>query len=765
MTGLHALRAVDFDWAMHLKGVWTDPAHDVPELHQSLRRELVAKLDEMNADADPNSPLGWVIAGSGGTGKTHLLSIYRREAIARRVGFVLVDMTDVHDFSETVLLGYLSSLQQTCDGERFQYEVLLEHFIATLNPQEPLQEAVREFRSFKTARLAQKIKIVLGALHQKHRQETNQHQDVIRALIALNSDDFEIASAGLTWLQGHVVEDDVSRELGFAVAEKPATEIVPALSWLMSLVGPTVLAFDQLDPIVSQMNITALAPDAEASDEEFRVAQSIIEGIARGFAALRDVTRRTLTVISCLETTWDSLRQNVMLKPNIDRFEPPRVLRSIPDGDVAASVVRGRLEPAYRKVGFKPPYPTWPFARQAFDRLQGVSPRQILKLCYEHWRRCLAHGEVVELTEFGDAGEPMPAAEFPPGRFAEIDRCYATYQQEADPANLLEERADDERLAPLLQAACACLVKESPLPEQVDALVDVDFHGGKTTRALHARLRLVFHDEGDREEHFCLRALQRRHASAFQARLKAAMTQSGIDKKLRFRRLVIVRAEGQPGGNVTQTLVDKLRTSGGLFLRPTESELRALWALKKLSDENAPDFVAWLQSRRPTSQLALMRLAVPALCGNGTPSPQPPTAGEGPAPSAGPAATTVPALPARQGLRAGRKYHRLLLRHGAERGPQRHAPALLHQPADDRGGRPCLRPRPRRSGTRTSRTTPDCCATPPTSEWPSENSPRDRGRRCSGRPAHRGPPRALPTRHCAPVSESGRSFAPTPRGC
>ena len=97
------LRAISFDWTMHLTSVWSDPPFDVPDLHSDLRKELEWKLDQLSASSNSSSPLGWVVMGSGGTGKTHLLSVLRRQARQRGISFVLVDMTDVHDFWETVL--------------------------------------------------------------------------------------------------------------------------------------------------------------------------------------------------------------------------------------------------------------------------------------------------------------------------------------------------------------------------------------------------------------------------------------------------------------------------------------------------------------------------------------------------------------------------------------------------------------------------------------------------------------------------------------
>ena len=77
-------------------------------------------------------------------------------------------------------------------------------------------------------------------------------------------------------------------------------------------------------------------------------------------------------------------------------------------------------------------------------------------------------------------------------------------------------------------------------------------------------------------------AIQHKHACAFQARLKAAITQAGIDRRLKFRRLSIIRTTELPGGPVTKQLVTSFLNNGGLFLYPTNDELRTLWAVWRL---------------------------------------------------------------------------------------------------------------------------------------------------------------------------------------
>src|SRR5262245_39395805 len=134
MSGLNALKAANFDWATHLSDVWSDSTWDVSDLHGPIRKDFVDKIEAMRGNAKANSPLGWVIVGGGGTGKTHLLGTFRREAAGRKVAFVLVDMTDVRNFWETVLQGYLDSLQQSFEGGRHQYRCILRNIIERLKP-------------------------------------------------------------------------------------------------------------------------------------------------------------------------------------------------------------------------------------------------------------------------------------------------------------------------------------------------------------------------------------------------------------------------------------------------------------------------------------------------------------------------------------------------------------------------------------------------------------------------------------------------------
>ena len=379
---LESLRRANFDWAMRLSEVWEDSAHDVPDLHSALREQLRDQVQVMRSQGRSDSPLGWVLVGAGGSGKTHLLGSFRREVEREQCNFVLVDMTDVRDFWQTVLQGYLGSLQQRIRGGDFQYLGVLRNIIDKLGPNKPAARILGMLAEHKSTHLKADIDKVLNALGQGHRAETLKYQDVVRALICLNSENFALANLGMTWLQGQPIETQDKAAFGFVTNREEPRKIVEALSWFMSLSGPTVLAFDQLDSIVTQLHFRQLGKDMP--DEEAR-ANAIILEIGGGLGALRDTARNTLTVVSCVESTWEILSKTV-LRTYVDRFRPAQRLDAVGDASIARAIVAGRLAAGYALAGFDPPHATWPFHAQAFgesddeqpsrgvEKVRGISP-------------------------------------------------------------------------------------------------------------------------------------------------------------------------------------------------------------------------------------------------------------------------------------------------------------------------------------------------------------------------------------------------------
>ncbi len=601
---LRALREVDFDWTMHMQSVWRDTIRDVETLHQPYRRRILDELTRLQHTQETNSPLGLVLVGSAGSGKTHLLSTLRRYALSHDLSFVLVDMTDVHNFWTTALQGYVDSLQQPEADGIPQFHKLLDFLIKDTKvpfSREQLAKAERQHVSWY-------IKEMMSVLNRRYPRAVIKHQDVIRALVLLNSDDFGIANVGYSWLLDLGVEEQDGTDFRFILNRlSDASKIVEGISWLLSLRSPTLLALDQMDSIVSQHHLAAGTKSEDELTDEQRVSRSIIESICGGLLALRDKTSRTLSLVSCLETTWRILTHNIT-RPMRDRFHDQLVLGPILAHQAATQIVTDRLSEAYNRVGFVPPYATWPFADTFFEEAKGAFPRRVLQRCHKHREKCLANQKISLLNTMGDApngGGMAIETEFP-----ELEHALTTAKKQVQIMALIDEQHEDDLLGQLLQFAGECLMIENPTRDDIDALLDTNFAGGKDRPPLHARLRFSYRAEGDREQHLSLRALQRTHATAYQSRLKAAMTASGINRSLSFRRLLIVRTNAVPNGTKTYKLTQDFLAAGGLVISPTEDELRTLSGLWHVHHQNYADFKNWLQQRRLVSQLPFLQEAV-----------------------------------------------------------------------------------------------------------------------------------------------------------
>lgn len=201
------------------------------------------------------------------------------------------------------------------------------------------------------------------------------------------------------------------------------------------------------------------------------------------------------------------------------------------------------------------------------------------------------------------AGAPEPSSAPAPA----LDQQFRQQLARTDISKLLQQDNEDTVACDLLIQTCELFLRHLALPNAIEAIVKPDPDRKKPS--LHARLSFTFHDEGDREQHYCFRILGHTHATAFQSRLKAAMTQSGIDTALKFRHLFILRRGEPPSGPKTKALVDQFLKAGGKFIAPTDDDLRAFIALRAMEKRDLAGFDAWLREKRPLFETAVFQQA------------------------------------------------------------------------------------------------------------------------------------------------------------
>ena len=599
-AALRAFQATDLNWTHDLQSVWSDPVSQVDDLHRTLIDGLINNFFARTKKSGDN-PIGQVILGEAGAGKTHLIGTLRRRVWEANGWFVLLDIVGITDFWATAALGFLNSLHQPMPNGRTQYEAVLSAIVNSVPLDTATRTAVAEWEKKPEKTKLDTISLFLKLLSRIDAVNTAKHQDVVRALLLLGSDDWDANNLAYCWLQGLDVDEIKRKELKFLKAPPSFPELVRGMLWVMSLAGPTLIAVDQIDAIVSASNLLAGVDDVPSDDGERR-ARAIIDLLAGGLMDLHDLKKRAMTVVSCLQVTWPIIKQRAVASA-AHRFEELPVLEPIKNVAVVEALIATRLSAAYQENQFSPPYRTFPFRPEAIESAVGLLPRQILMRCQQHRQRCLTAGKVLECASLAEVGGPATELARAPG----LDQEYQRQVANAKIPVFLEQDKGDATACDLLIKACELFLRHLQLPDLIDAVVKPDSDRRKPS--IHARISFTFRGEGDREQHYCFRILSHAHPNAFQPRLKAAMTASGIDTALKFRHLFILRHDKPPSGPKTAALVDQFLRAGGKFIAPTDNDLRAFVALAAMDESNFPDFDAWLRERRPLFEAQLFREA------------------------------------------------------------------------------------------------------------------------------------------------------------
>ena len=154
---------------------------------------------------------------------------------------------------------------------------------------------------------------------------------------------------------------------------------------------------------------------------------------------------------------------------------------------------------------------------------------------------------------------------------------------------------------------CRCMPDTLPRPTMStswSSLIPI-----RSARRFMVVLTFIFRSEGDREQHFCFRVLAHSNAIAFQSRLRAAMTASGVDHALGFRRLFILRRDAPAGRSEDTGAGRKISSSRRQVRCPNGGNLHTFVALRAMLKNNHHDFDAWLRARKPLFDTPLFKAA------------------------------------------------------------------------------------------------------------------------------------------------------------
>ena len=590
---LTAFCSANFNYVRSLESVWVDSQSDVEDVNKQTVDAVLGEFWRQTTEPTDHA-IGQVALGSAGIGKTHLVSQMRKRVWQQGGWFVLLDIIGLQDFWTSTALSFAGALQQKMPSGDIQGVAVLRSFAHSYKVEKQVMAAL-ENPSVDQVPI---VNILIDRLWREYRGAFQQHQDVFRALYLFCSADFEASNLAYAWLQGLSVDETKSSLLGFASPRCAPVDLVRGLSWVMSLTGPTLVAVDQIDGLInpSSFVVSPSGSDGESSQPP------LVEILTAGLMELHDKRRRGMTVVTCLEGTWEILKER-SLHSAMQRFAAPRELANVQEPSVVGRLIATRLNPTYAKLEFQPPFPTWPFTPKAINSAIGLLPRQILMRCENHRRMCAEVGQVSLCDSLAENVKPTAVPVQPTIQKSELGVEFQKQQSSAFAtiSDLLDE-VNDEKFGQLL-----CETLDHYIEQFVtDEYLDLENLGDTAQRKppLHGRLTFTFHDQHDRQAHYCFRAIEHSNAVAFQSRLKAALTAAGISQHIPDRHLFLVRRAPVPSGPKTKQLFTDFQKAGGVLISPIDSDLCGFLALKVMNEKatlssKRDAFESWLRAEKP----------------------------------------------------------------------------------------------------------------------------------------------------------------------
>jgi GTPase SAR1 family protein len=464
-----------FSGIIHANQIWMYDPFDEPEIHADAR-ELFARLVR-RATCQPRPPSGksLLLLGEAGSGKTHLIRAFRNEVHADGTGYCgyLQMNTRSENYARYVLSNLIDSLShpyrspnQTTGLSRLATGLLDALDMIPMSERQRLRE-----QSLEPQELADLVfRWADEGVEDARFQAID--LDVIRAILYLLSDDMRIRARVLKWLRCEDLADRDRKLLGGLVPRPQEHMPLRTLVGLGRLMAATsnaalVLCADQLEETIDQS-----ANEKETGELFRRVVDTLI--------TLTEVIPTCIVVVACLEDYFKEA-PHWLSKAKRDRLErdpePIRLKSHRTEEEIAAMVGR-RLHFLYECNGLftEPEDASFPFRREHFRLLTGLTTRDVLDYLRLHQERCILAGHWIE----PDAAEPPPPPQ-PPASIA-LDQLWNDFLKSAASPTLDLESEIAQLLAWSIQALSAEMPDGFHFgAEPDDRFVPVELHGPNNT--------------------------------------------------------------------------------------------------------------------------------------------------------------------------------------------------------------------------------------------------------------------------------------------
>ena len=535
---------------------------DVETIHEEARRAFARTLDGTSDAASHGRVL--LVLGDGGSGKTHLMRIYRAMTHDTGRGYAgYMQMSSRTDnYARYVLRNLLDSLEHPYAKELGPQSGLLRLSSAMVEmgviPADKLQalredDLDHEALGMLVAECADRFVGQPGLDHVE--------VDLLRAFLYLQRSDAAIKQRVLKYLRC----EDLSpydRKMLFDMTPKTDGEdplrVIQGIGQLIRATqdGALVLMIDQLEDVF-------VVEDAE---DRFR----------RALFAVRNIIEHVpnvLVVVACLDDYYSQMKP-LVARSLLDRLEhdpAPTRLRAALEPNEIEALIRQRLKVLYERqdVQVRETEPLFPFTPDDVARLSHLRTRDVLNWCRGFQDMCRASGRLVDKPD----GVAESHEEYE-GQSVSIEQLWNDFFTDFDTST----PDDEEAQASLVRYAADCFRLSA---EQEGRLVSID-----------KRLLVGICNK-------------RPHGGALAKEIDEVIDKSN------GRITVLVRASefpSRPGSAIYEKLGAVL-AAGGRRVVMEPADWRVVQAFQSFSatHQGRPGFWAWIKHRHPIRRVETLR--------------------------------------------------------------------------------------------------------------------------------------------------------------
>ena len=564
----------------HANQIWTPDPFDVDSVHAAPRAVFSRLLQRAAQQKSSGTGRVLLVLGESGSGKTHLMRVFRNQVHGERQGYVgYMQLAGAPpDYARYVLANLIDSLEKPYDAPEVSESGLMSlSDTLLLSPQSitPEQRLTLQESELSDSTLCDLVFKLADEVISESRF-AHIDLDLIRAFLFLQRREPRLHGRVIKFLRGQPLNPyDTALIGGLVPRTDDALALIVALGKLIACVdgGSLVLLLDQLEDIYNQ----------QSAKDQFVRLMDVVRQVS-------DTVPNALVVVSCLTNFYPELRKT-LTRSVLDRIEhdpePQRLLENRSLAEIEAMVER-RLAWLYENQGVRhrTDEPHFPIPRTFLESQAELRVRDVLSHLQRYQHKCIAAGRVVEETLASSLKPPAPPP--PPDDFTKAWVALADAPSTGAPTQ-------DEQLLELLVWSLRAVATE--LPAGVEMPVE---QRGET-------VQVTAPNRGDRVSQPLQISLVNEPKSKLAKQIEGAC--KAAKQNTRFP--VVVRCSEFGGGPGTKIAVQlaAIRQAGGQKVVFEQASWDKLVAFRKFHEQNAnkPGWQTWLRAERPLLSLNALR--------------------------------------------------------------------------------------------------------------------------------------------------------------